>query len=71
MEKKAIDRKVENEVERADYTRLKMCMYRAKMGEELTIGFFGGSITQGCSATVPIAYLNGGKRHFRKQNFIM
>ena len=52
MEKKAIDRKVENEVERADYTRLKMCMYRAKMGEELTIGFFGGSITQGCSATV-------------------
>lgn len=39
-------------MERADYTRLKMCMYRAKKGEELTIGFFGGSITQGCSATV-------------------
>ena len=52
MEKKAIDGKVENEVERADYTRLKMCMYRAKMGEELTIGFFGGSITQGCLATI-------------------
>lgn len=45
--KKVIDRKVENEVDKADYTRLKMCMHRAKKGEELTIGFFGGSITQG------------------------
>ena len=35
MEKKAIDGKVENEVERADYTRLKMCKKKKKMGEEL------------------------------------
>lgn len=33
-------------------TRLKKCMRRAEKGEELTIGFFGGSITQDCAATV-------------------
>ena len=32
--------------------RLKNCMRRAQEGEELTIGFFGGSITQGCAASV-------------------
>lgn len=32
--------------------RLKNCMRRAQRGEELTIGFFGGSITQGCAASV-------------------
>lgn len=32
--------------------RLKSCMRRAENGEELTIGFFGGSITQGCAASV-------------------
>lgn len=31
--------------------RLKACMRRAVAGEELTIGFFGGSITQGCVAS--------------------
>lgn len=31
--------------------RLKECMRRAEMGEELTIGFLGGSITQGSLAT--------------------
>lgn len=30
--------------------RLIRCMERAGRGEELTIGFFGGSITQGCAA---------------------
>lgn len=35
----------------ADLTRLKNCMDRAKRGEELTIGFLGGSITQGSLAT--------------------
>ena len=32
--------------------RLKNCMRRAQSGGELTIGFFGGSITQDCAATV-------------------
>ena len=35
-----------------DNTRIKSCMRRAQDGEELTIGFFGGSITQGCLASV-------------------
>lgn len=30
-----------------DFSRLFRCMQRAERGEELTIGFFGGSITQG------------------------
>lgn len=32
--------------------RLKRCMRRAEEGGELTLGFFGGSITQDCAATV-------------------
>ena len=35
-----------------DIAKLKKCMCRAGRGEELTIGFFGGSITQDCAATV-------------------
>ena len=35
-----------------NFARLKHCMRRAQQGEELTIGFFGGSITQDCAATV-------------------
>lgn len=31
--------------------RLKKCMTRAKQGEELTIAFLGGSVTQGCLAS--------------------
>lgn len=34
-------------------TRLKALMRRAEAGEELTIGFLGGSITQGSLATAP------------------
>lgn len=34
-----------------DFSRLLRCMERARKGEELTIGFFGGSITQGSLAT--------------------
>ena len=30
-----------------DFSRLFRCMQRAERGEELTIGFFVGSITQG------------------------
>lgn len=35
-----------------NFARLKRCMSRAKQGGELTIGFFGGSITQDCAASV-------------------
>ncbi len=35
-----------------NYSRIKSCMDRAANGEELTIGFIGGSITQDCYATV-------------------
>lgn len=38
-------------MEKANLTRLKDCMRRAQAGEELTIGFFGGSITQDSLAT--------------------
>ncbi len=34
-----------------NFARLKNCMRRAEKGETLTIGFFGGSVTQGCAAT--------------------
>lgn len=36
----------------ANLARLKRCMRRAGQGGELTLGFFGGSITQDCAATV-------------------
>lgn len=38
-------------MEKMNLSRLKNCMYRAQLGEELTIGFLGGSITQGSLAT--------------------
>lgn len=37
----------------ANYSRLKNCLRRAAAGEELTLGFFGGSITQGSLASAP------------------
>ncbi len=49
-------------MKQVDLTRLKNCMRRAMKGEKLTIGFFGGSITQGCLATEhERAYSWGGK----------
>lgn len=39
-------------MEKYNLTRLKRCIRDAKAGKELTIGFLGGSITQGCNATV-------------------
>ncbi len=36
-----------------DTTRLRRAMARAMRGEPLTIGFLGGSITQGCASTTP------------------
>lgn len=39
-------------MEKIDLTRIRECMRRADEGGELTIAFFGGSITQGCAASV-------------------
>lgn len=39
-------------MEQINLARLKRCMRRAQQGDELTIAFFGGSITQDCAATV-------------------
>lgn len=38
---------------RTNLARLKNCMLRAQRGEELTIGFLGGSITQGSLSSKP------------------
>ena len=38
-------------MEQANLARLKNCMRRGMRGEQLKIGFFGGSITQGSSAS--------------------
>lgn len=40
-------------MEKINLSRLKNCMLRAEKGEELTIGFLGGSITQGSLSTKP------------------
>lgn len=40
-------------MKQANLARLKQCMRRAQDGEELTIGFLGGSITQGSLASAP------------------
>lgn len=39
-------------MDQINLARLKNCMRRAEQGEELTLGFFGGSITQDCAASV-------------------
>lgn len=36
-----------------DWTRIQKLMERAKAGEKLTIGFFGGSITMGSLSSTP------------------
>lgn len=38
-------------MDQINYSRLKKCMERAENGESLTVGFFGGSITQGSLAS--------------------
>lgn len=40
-------------MKQANLARLRQCMRRAQNGEELTIGFLGGSITQGSLASAP------------------
>lgn len=61
---------------RGNLTRLKGFMNRAAKGERLTVGFIGGSITQGFSATEPdkcYAARTFGwlKRYFPIRNLIM
>lgn len=61
-------------MERIDLTRIRECMRRADEGGELTIAFFGGSITQGCAASVhEITYsyrvFEWWKRTFPKAEF--
>ena len=55
-------------------SRLKNCMLRAEKGEEITIGFLGGSITQGSLSTKPencYAYriFSWWKKEFPKAQF--
>ena len=51
LQEKGAGERQEIQMNRPDLTRLKSCMRRAEAGEELTIGFFGGSITQDSLAT--------------------
>lgn len=57
-------------------TKLKSVLCRAAAGEELTIGFLGGSITQGSLTTqpetpTPTVYTAGGAKRSRRQNSTM
>ena len=58
---------------RGNLTRLKKLMKRAQKGETITLGFLGGSITQGVwqvsqiCATLIVCIL-GGARRFHNQN---
>lgn len=40
-------------VSRGNWAAIQACMERAAAGDEITVGFLGGSITQGCHATEP------------------
>lgn len=56
--------------------RLKACIQKVERGEELTLAFFGGSITQGSLATARktltlAGYFAGGRSVSRRQSFIM
>ena len=58
-------------VNRGNWYRIKKCMQRANNGEAITVGFLGGSITQGCLSSAPetcysyLVYL-WWKTHFPK-----
>lgn len=41
------------EVNRGNYHRIKECFRKAELGESITVGFLGGSITQGARSSVP------------------
>ena len=40
-------------INRGNWHRIKECMNRAENGEKITVGFLGGSITQGCLSSIP------------------
>lgn len=40
-------------VNKGNLYRIKECMKKARSGEQITVGFLGGSITQGCLSSVP------------------
>ena len=40
-------------VNRGNWCRIKQVMRKALRGEPITIGFLGGSITQGCNSSIP------------------
>lgn len=40
-------------INRGNWYRIKKCMQKARDGKPITIGFLGGSITQGCLSSVP------------------
>ena len=40
-------------IHRGNWARLKACMQKARRGEKLTVGFLGGSITQGSLSSTP------------------
>ena len=61
-------------MKQANFARLKSCMRRAEKGEELIIGFLGGSITQGSMAskaenTYAYKVFSWWKRSFPKAEF--
>lgn len=63
-------------MEKINLSRLKNCMARAQRGEELTIGFLGGSITQealplSMRIHMPTECLPGGRKPFQMGNFTM
>ena len=56
--------------------RMKNLMARAEAGETLNIGFLGGSLHRDVlrprrSCVMLTAYFSGGKKHFRRQSFII
>jgi hypothetical protein len=56
-------------IHRGNWHRIKECMKKAQQGQEITIGFLGGSITQGRLALKPVMltlYTNGGEKVFRR-----
>ena len=52
--------------------RLTCVMKRAMCGEPVTVGFLGGSITQGClKRAMPFWFISGGVKNFRDRRLLM
>lgn len=63
-------------MENYDLERIKSVIQRAQSGQELTIGFLGGSITQevwrrSMKILMHTGYTSGGVIHFHRQSSIM